>query len=113
MRRTGKRAFEPTMGSEGMSQLPMTYSIFMMRSSQKRRVFSHNRACWRSTRQRLLGLPGQKKRAPEGARPSHIQCRLHVVRGLAVRVDVETLAFLIFGHAQSYEQVGDLEGDEC
>src|SRR5229473_1471227 len=71
MRRTGKRAFEPTIGSEGMSQLLMTYSIFMTRGSSQdrkrsaartelpgageRRVFSHE-------------LPAQEKRAPEGAR---------------------------------------------
>src|SRR6266853_148201 len=35
MRRTGKRAFEPTMGSEGMSQLLITYSIFMTRGPHK------------------------------------------------------------------------------
>src|SRR6266446_2140670 len=37
MRRTGKRAFEPTIGSEGMSQLLMTYSIFMTRGSSQDR----------------------------------------------------------------------------
>src|SRR5438552_1071995 len=35
MRRTGKRASEPTIGSEGMSQLLMTYSIFMTRGPHR------------------------------------------------------------------------------
>src|SRR4029077_20253027 len=39
MRRTGKRAFDPTMGSEGTSQLLITYSIFMVRSSRKGAYF--------------------------------------------------------------------------
>src|SRR5258708_1130233 len=116
MRRTGKRAFEPAMGSEGIFQLLMTYSIFMARSSspktgcprfgrrpERKRVFSQERAAAPGTRLSKKGRP----EAPFQTSPA-----LHAVRGLAVRVDIEALAFLFFGHAQAYQEVGDLEGDE-
>src|SRR5215831_7122916 len=101
MRRTGKRAFDPTMGSEGMSQLLITYSIFMAGILAKRRVFSHNPGKKTGTR----GCPSE--RALQGS-----LYMLHVVRGLAVRVDVQALALFFLGHAQPHEEVGDLEGDE-
>src|SRR5215471_159565 len=101
MRRTGKRAFEPTMGSEGMSQLLITYSIFMAGILAKRRVFSHN--------------PGKKtgtRRCPSERALQGSLYMLHVVRGLAVRVDVQTLALFFLGDAQAHEQIRDLARDE-
>src|SRR5467141_922475 len=71
MRRTGKRAFEPTIGSEGMSQLLMTYSIFMTRGSSQDRKRSAARTELPGAGERCVfshELPAQEKRAPEGAR---------------------------------------------
>src|SRR3979490_131690 len=71
MRRTGKRAFEPTIGSEGMSQLLMTYSIFMTRGSSQDRKRSAARTELPGAGERGVfshELPAQEKRAPEGAR---------------------------------------------
>src|SRR6266851_6299405 len=133
MRRTGKRAFEPTIGSEGMSQLLMTYSIFMTRGSSQdrkrsaartelpgageRRVFSHE-------------LPAQEKRAPEGARSktspfpgfslpyggcSSMGLGTLVTSSnlLAVQADVETLPLLVLGDAQADHHVDHFEDDQA
>src|SRR5882762_10067766 len=103
MRRTGKRAFEPTMGSEGMSQLLITYSIFMRRSLRKGAYFRTN------------GGPKKTgtRRCPFENKPvSGLLPALHVIGRFAVRVDVQTLALLFFGHAESDEEVRNLEGDE-
>src|SRR5437762_9431643 len=104
MRRTGKRAFDPTMGSEGISQLLITYSILMGRSLRKGAYFRTN------------GGP-QKKRAPrrcpfETKPVSGLLPALYVIGSLAVRVDVEAFALLFFGHAEPHEEVRNLEGDE-
>src|SRR5260221_5249578 len=119
MRRTGKRAFEPTMGSEGMSQLLMTYSIFMTRGPHKiagsaarterprageRGVFSHELQGARKT--------GTRRRPFESEPVSGPLPELHAISRFAVRVDVQALAFLFLGDAQSHEEVRDLEGDE-
>src|SRR6266581_7384514 len=85
MRRTGKRAFDPAMGSEGMSQLLMTYSIFMTRGPHKiarevRREPNGRRpakgAYFRMKRRsRGACLAAQEKRAPEGARSKQARFR--------------------------------------
>src|SRR6478736_10080488 len=36
----------------------------------------------------------------------------HVVGRFAVRADIEAFAFLLFGHAQPDDQIGDLECDQ-
>src|SRR2546429_6775147 len=112
MRRTGKRAFDPTMASDGISQLLITYSIFMARGPHsnatevrrepkgrapaKRPVFSHERAVLRRPcRRKKNGRP----KAPVRNKPvSGLLPGLHVIGSLAVRVDVEAFALLLFGH---------------
>src|SRR6266496_2104688 len=134
MRRTGKRAFEPMIGSEGMSQLLMTYSIFMtLVLSEKKRAAGPN--C-RSTAERAVfshepGGPSrtQKKRAPGGARlkdkpvagllPAYSGCygaRPSLVTSsnlLAVQADVETLPLLVLGDAQADHHVDHFEDDQA
>src|SRR5437899_6430989 len=116
MRRTGKSAFDPTMGSEGMSQLLITYSIFMSRSSRKRRVFSHKAPAaggWPGTSR----LP-QKKRAPEGARsktspfPGLSLLPSVVVGLLAVIGEIETLFLRFIAGADADGELQDQQDHE-
>src|SRR5258706_4245969 len=105
MRRTGKRAFEPTMGSEGMSQLLMTYSIFMTRGPHKiagsaarterprageRGVFSHELQGARKTGTRRCPFENKPVSGPLPA------CKLHAIGCFALRVDVQALALFLF-----------------
>src|SRR4051812_35485392 len=112
MRRTGKRALVPTMGREGISQVRIAYSIFMSEVLGKTLAAPARVAAKRAY---FLMNEGQKKRASE--MPVRVcplartRCFLHVVRRLAVRVDVQTLALVVFGHAQPDQQIGDLERD--
>src|SRR5437773_5015585 len=104
MRRTGKRAFDPTMGSEGISQLLITYSIFMRRSLPKGAYFRTKRGSKKT---------GTRRCPFENKPVSGLLPALYVIGSLAVRVDVEAFALLFFGHTESHEEVRNLEGDEC
>src|SRR5437879_13676304 len=101
MRRTGKRAFDPTIGSEGISQLLITYSIFMRRSLRKGAYFRTN------------GGPKKTgtRRCPFENKPvSGLLPALDVIGRFAVRVDVEAIALLFFGHAESHDAARNLDG---
>src|SRR6266702_14516 len=125
MRRTGKRAFEPTMGSEGIFQVPMAYSIFISLfsrslwrapgSRRQGRIFTNERISLRAAGSGHL--PKKKKRAPEGARPTKpfrafsLACSSVLTPAadrlrrscdlLAVQADVETFPLLVLGDAQA------------
>src|SRR5215467_4541924 len=100
MRRTGKRAFDPTMGSEGMSQLLITYSIFMAGVLAERRVFSHD--------PKKNGHPKVPVRKSLAGLALHLTL-LVVVGLLAVVGEVETFFLRLVACA---DPDGDLEDEQ-
>src|SRR6267142_163405 len=102
MRRTGKRAFDPTMGSEGTSQLLITYSIFMAGPSRKGAYFLISSAKKTGTR-----------RCPsEGASQGSFYMTLVVVGLLAVIGEVETLFLRFVAGADADGELQDQQDHE-